>query len=42
MQKKIGRKLKANAEKIGFKLKANAEEDWKEAEGKCRRRLDGS
>ena len=42
MQKKIGRKLKANAEKIGFKLKANAEEDWKETEGKYRRRLEGS
>ena len=23
--------------KIGRKLKANAEEDWKEAEGKCRK-----
>ena len=28
--------------KIGRKLKANAEEDWKETEGKCRRSLGGS
>ena len=28
--------------KIGWKLKANAEEDWKETEGKYRRRLEGS
>ena len=28
--------------KIGRKLKANAEEDWKEAKGKCRRRLEGN
>ena len=28
--------------KIGRKLKENAEEDWKEAEGKCRRRLEGN
>ena len=27
--------------KIGWKLKANAE-DWKETEGKCRRRLEGN
>ena len=27
--------------KIGKKLKANTEEDWKEAEGKCRR-LEGN
>ena len=28
--------------KFRRKLKANAEEDWKEAEGKCRRRLEGN
>ena len=29
-------------QKIGRKLKANAEEDWKETEGKYRRRLEGN